>query len=314
LAEFRREARLAIARHSRSFDLAAKLLPRERRDDVALLYAWCRYCDDAIDLAAPAEQPAALARLEGELRAGYRTAPLEPALLRGLREVVTRHHIPIAYPLELLEGMRMDAHGARYDTLADLLVYCWRVAGSVGLMMCHVLGVSDRAAVAHAAHLGIAMQLTNICRDVAEDWARGRVYLPADLLGPTLASWLQTPRAPAAQSTLPACVRAQLVAPVRQLLAAADRYYASADRGIGFLEPRSALAVRTARLVYAAIGCELSARGYDVGGRAIVPTHRKLMLAAAALARLAGDSLRWRGRRVFAPDEVLRGADAVRLA
>ncbi len=94
--------------------------------------------------------------------------------LDAFQQVVFERKIPIEYPSELLAGMAMDAEGVHYETLSDLLRYCYRVAGTVGLMMCHVLGVKDDRALIHAAHLGMAMQLTNVCRDVIEDWERGQ--------------------------------------------------------------------------------------------------------------------------------------------
>jgi len=167
--------------------------------------------------------------------------------------------------------MEMDVRGASYDRLEDLLLYCHRVAGTVGLMMCHVMDVRDPAALRSAAHLGIAMQLTNICRDVAEDWQMGRLYLPRALLG-------RSP--PPIAGSLPV-ERARLA--MRVLLDEAERFYASADAGIALLGFRCALAVRTARLVYAAIGRRVEALECDPSaGRAIVPLAMKLLLLAKA--------------------------------
>src|SRR5690606_24146896 len=100
----------------------------------------------------------------------------------GFAAIMRERGIPRRYPAELLAGLAMDAAGHRYEDAADLRLYCFRVAGVVGLMMSHVMGLADERALADAARLGIAMQLTNICRDVREDWARGRLYLPRALL------------------------------------------------------------------------------------------------------------------------------------
>jgi phytoene synthase len=302
-----------LARHSRSFALAARLLPPAARDDAAVVYTWCRRVDDAVD-EAPSQLDAAraLARAREELeRSVYGGAATRDVALAAFAEVVDRHAIPRRYPEELLAGMEMDVRGVRYESLADLLRYCYRVAGTVGLMMSHVMGVSDRRALRHAAHLGIAMQLTNVCRDVEEDWRRGRLYVPRDLLDAAgAADPPDGPGAPLPRALVPALARG-----MRALLALADRYYASGDQGLAALDWRCALAVRTARLDYADIGRVISARGHDpLAGREVVRRRRKLALVAQASALAA---LEWpvRARRRFAPvalQEVV-GDDVVRL-
>lgn len=261
------ESRAILARGSQSFALAGKLLPRDCRDDAAVIYAWCRRADDAVDLAAVDEQRPALDSLRYELSAIYGAEYLEDPVLASFQEVVRRREIPIRYPAELLDGLEMDVCGRRYRTVDELLPYCYCMAGTVGLMMCHVMGVTDPGARRRAADLGIAMQLTNICRDVAEDWARGRVYLP----GVTIA---------AGRSLGDVTVRHA----VSQLLQQAEHFYRSGDRGLPALPFRCAVAVRTARLVYSAIGQVVAGRGFDVTrGRAVVPGWRKLALALRAL-------------------------------
>jgi phytoene synthase len=289
------QCRQTLAAHSRSFSLAARLLPAGSRDEAAVLYAWCRRADDAIDEAPPGEQRARLAGLERELYDVYAGAPQSQTQLAAFQQVVERRHIPAHYPGELLEGLRMDTVGQRYQSVQQLVVYCYRVARTVGLMMCHVLGVRSPRALQYAAHLGIAMQLTNICRDVAEDWQRGRLYIPDELLArlgtPGLDSELGRP--------LPASARGPLSRAIADLLALADRYYRSGDRGLPALPLRAAFAVRTARLVYAAIGRRLAEQQYDVlAGRAIVPTWMKLWLTAKA-AFLTLAELPARARRRF---------------
>ena len=174
--------RQVIAVHSKSFALASRLLPTDLRDHAAVVYAWCRHADDAVDLVPAAEQPAALTRLREELDGVYAGEPQTDQVLGAFQQAIQLWGIPREYPEELLAGMQMDATDTTYDSMDRLLQYCFRVAGTVGLMMCHVLGVQEEVAVRHAAHLGMAMQLTNICRDVAEDWERGRLYIPDPLL------------------------------------------------------------------------------------------------------------------------------------
>jgi 15-cis-phytoene synthase len=267
-----RQSRQAIRRHSRSFSLAQRLLPAESRDGAAVVYAWCRRADDAVDEVPKAEGTTALGRLERELDQIYAGIPQADPLLESFRHVVERCRIPEQYPRELLAGMRMDVEDNVYETLDELYLYCYRVAGTVGLMMCHVMGVGHPRALRHAVHLGIAMQLTNICRDIVEDWTRQRLYLPRSLLGRALPM-------PGAARAFPAARKQEFARAVERLLLAADRFYASADQGLCYLAPRSRWAVLVARLVYSRIGHVIRARGADVTrGRAYVPLAFKLWL------------------------------------
>jgi phytoene synthase len=267
-----------IARHSKSFALASRLLAPDARGEAVVLYHWCRRADDLVDL--PQGDPrAAVAQLNAELDLLYSDEIPTDITLAAMQQVVRRRAIPRTYPAELLEGMRMDTETTFYENTDELMLYCYRVAGTVGLMMSHVLGVSDDAALRHAAHLGMAMQLTNIARDVREDWDRGRLYLPLDLVrrhaGEDLRPYLGGP--------LPARFRAPLARVVREVLDTADGLYRSGDLGLRYLSRRSALAVRTARYVYAGIGGRIARKQFDVfAGRAYVPRLRKLYLAAGA--------------------------------
>lgn len=263
-------ARRILRRHARSFSWAARLMPARVRDDATLLYAWCRRCDDAVDLAADPEiARAAVERLRRELDAVCGAAPLADPTLEGFRDVLARNRIPRRYADELLDGMAADIGRIRYARVQDLLVYCYRVAGTVGIMMAHLMGVRDGAALCHATDLGIAMQLTNICRDVVEDERRDRVYLPAELLGEELP---------------PTQAGARTAAAVAALLRVADDHYRSGDQGLSALPAACAWAVRAARLIYAEIGAVIARRGFDVlGGRAIVSPARKLWLVLRAL-------------------------------
>jgi phytoene synthase len=265
------DERAVIRKHSRSFALAARLLSQTVRKRAELLYAWCRHADDAIDLATtPLAAVVALNELRTEVESVYGGRPTRTPAGRMLAEVVADVRLPREYPDELLRGMEMDAAGTRYRTLDELLVYCHRVAGVVGLMMCHAMGVADDRATEHAAHLGVAMQLTNIARDVAEDWDRGRLYLPLDWLGG---------EPPAGQP-----LKDDLVAPaVARLLAEADRYYAFGDDGLPHLDRRCRLAVRVAREVYSRIGAEVRRRECrPSAGRAVTSTTTKLRVVASA--------------------------------
>ncbi len=308
------ECRRVIAEHSRSFDLASRLFPRERRDEVAALYGWCRHCDDAIDLVPVEAQPTALEGLRRSLGDVYSGVPQADPVLHCFQEVVRRRSIPIEYPRELIEGMAMDVEGRRYADLDSLLLYCWRVAGTVGLMMCHVMGVTHPQAGIPAAPLGIARQLTNITRDVVEDWERGRVYVPASMLDERLAVWTGERLDQESREPLPEWARPALADSARALLSLADRYYASADAGLAHLEPRSALAVRAARLIYADIGRSIARRDYDVmRGRAVVSGRRKAWLVLRALLRFTRDRAFGGSTALEAPEGIVGAREVTSL-
>ncbi len=281
-----RECRESIAKHSKSFNMASRLLPPRTADRASVLYAWCRRVDDAVDLAPPADRAGALARLRRELDEVYASESQRDLTLRAFTQVVQQCSIPRVYGEELLAGMAMDVEGIRYTDEQSLLLYCYRVAGVVGLMMCHVLELRDARAMRQAAHLGLAMQLTNICRDVLEDWDLGRLYLPENLLTRT--------GAPALRESLgrpfPRDARQPASFAVRELLRLAQGYYRSADTGIQALPVRCGFAVRSASRIYEAIGSRLLARDADVtGGRVFVPTRTKLGLIARASLRSLSD-------------------------
>jgi phytoene synthase len=279
------QSRASIELHSKSFALASRLLSSDGRDDAAVVYAWCRRADDAVDLVAPSEQPDAVSRLGRELDSVYGREAQPDPILAAFQAVARRHGIPRAYPGELLAGMAMDAEGTVYDAYPTLLSYCFRVAGTVGLMMSHVMGVRHPMARRHAAHLGMAMQLTNICRDVQEDWQRARLYLPDDLLALAGASDLRSRLG----DKLPAGASSAVASAVRELLRRAEVFYESGDRGIPLLSFRSAWSVRAASLVYADIGRVVLAQDADpLAPRAVVSKGRKLRLMLRALKMTLG--------------------------
>jgi 15-cis-phytoene synthase len=278
-------AHAAIARHGKSVSLAAKLLPPEICDQAVVLYAYCRRADDAIDSAPDHELDTRLAGLRRELDAVYAGRQLDDPIAAGFQVLVHARAIPRVYADELLAGLESDALGARYASHRELLHHCYRVSGTVALMMCHVMGVRDDRALLHAAHLGIAMQLTLVCRDVLDDWERGRLYLPCELLAAHDAGWLDSALgSPFPTSAVPAIARA-----ISALLDQADLYYVSGDACAGYLAARCALAVRTARLIHSEIGSAIRKRGCDPrAARKGVPAGIQLLLAARAGASMLG--------------------------
>jgi phytoene synthase len=267
----------SIRRHSRSFSFASRLLPAAKRADVERLYAWCRWCDDGVDAAATPQQAVAFVDLATEdvrrIAAGERPAASESG---WLEELVGRHDLPLEAALALLEGMRSDLTPATGLHEADLMRYCFRVAGAVGVLMCPILGLDDRRHLPQAAALGMGMQLTNIARDVAEDWRRSRCYLPVE--------WTDGLRPEGGPPDPPRVRRG-----VRTILEVADGYYTAGEAGIGGLDPDSRLAVRAAARIYHAIGTRIRRRDCQVlDERARVSTLGKLGLFAGAMLMPAG--------------------------
>jgi len=265
-----RLARRILAHHSKSFAFAGRLLPARCRDDAAALYAWCRQCDDAVDGPRDAAARAtAVSELRVELARIYGAGVERDPVLAGFQAVARRHAIPRRCAEDLLAGMAMDVGTVRYRTFDELLLYCYRAAGTVGLMMAWIMGVRDPSALRRAADLGIAMQLTNICRDVAEDAERDRVYLPSDVLG---------------SCRRPGDPDGEVGRAVAELLRRAEDFYASADTAMSVLPLRCAIGIRAARLIYAEIGRVIARHGFDVrAGRAVVSRGRKSWLALRAL-------------------------------
>jgi len=304
-------ARQTIAHHSKSFALASSLLGPRLRDETAIVYAWCRRADDAIDHArSPHDSREEMLRLNRELDAVYLVTTRDP-VLAAFAQVVKTRNIPKLYPAELLAGMAMDVAGTTYETTDQLIEYAYRVAGVVGLMLSDLFGIRHADALVHAAHRGIGLQLTNICRDVAEDWDRGRLYIPDEILSrhgaKGLANQLGKPLSDSARDSLGGAVS--------DLLELADRYYASGARGEAALPWRAAIAVRSARGIYSAIGRRIEAADHDVlAGRAVVSKSTKLVRVAGAVARTTLEL----PRRLFAkqhaiPMRTLRGIDVPRL-
>lgn len=268
-----------IQRHSKSFYLSSLLLPRAVREGSWALYAFCRRADDAVDEGDPelaAKRVASLKRRLGEVYGG---AASGSAIDRAFARTAERCAIPRALPEALLAGMEMDAAGTRYHTMEDLYRYCFRVASTVGLMMTRLMGWSREDAFLRAADLGVAMQLTNICRDVGEDAQRGRVYLPDQLLDEAGTDAARVLAARVADGPLRAAVA--------KLLALADAHYRAADRGVPLLPRRSRLAIASARRIYAAIGRDLARHGHDsIVRRAHTSLPHKLLLVGRALPSL----------------------------
>lgn len=279
---------------SRSFHAASLLLPRRVREPAHVIYAFCRLADDAVDEEAEGRsaQLDAVARLRGRLDRAYAGQPDDNPVDRALARVIRDHDMPRALPEALLEGLEWDAQGRRYADLGQLTAYAARVAGAVGAMIAVLMGARGEAELARACDLGVAMQFTNIARDVGTDARAGRVYLPTDWL---VEAGLTPERLIAAPEPCPA-IRAL----VARLLAEAERLYVRSEAGIARLPGDCAPAILAARRIYAEIGARIAAADHDsVTARAVVSGRRKLGLALGAVT--AAPVLRWRGRACADP-------------
>jgi phytoene synthase len=270
-----------LRRHSRSFSLAAGLLPPAVAADFKKLYAWCRTCDNVVDDArSRLEAKRHLQLIQEDVERIYAGELPRLPESHWLRELVIRYRFPQRWADDFLAGMAFDLDFSPMRSVAELEHYSYRVAGVVGLMLSRILGVSDARATAHAISLGIAMQLTNIARDIAEDWERGRFYLPLEWM-----SFQEVPREPLDEE--------QLRPAVEQLLRLADRHYEHGRRGLRYLPASARWSIRVAADIYQEIGNVIRRADYRVlKTRHYVTTAQKMSRLGVALAAEAGDQIR----------------------
>jgi len=261
---------------SKSFHAAGRLLPSRVRAPIAALYAFCRVADDAVDLVAMDHKAVAVERLSRRLDHAYAGTPDDHPVDRAFAATVAEYDIPRAIPEALIEGFRWDVENRRYETFSDVVAYSARVASTVGVMMTLIMGGRDAHVLDRACDLGVAMQLTNIARDVGEDAREGRLYLPLEWLrseGVDPDAFLADPR-----------FDPRVARVVRRLLARAEQLYLRADLGIPMLPRDVRMAMRAARLVYSDIGREIADAAWDsVSKRAHTSKLRKAVLLARAM-------------------------------
>jgi 15-cis-phytoene synthase len=286
--------RAAIRTGSLSFHAASRLLPPAVRDPALALYAFCRLADDAVDEGD--DKTAAVLRLRDRLDRVYAGRPADAAADRAFAAVVDGFDMPRALPDALLEGMAWDAVGRRYDDLSGVLAYSARVAAAVGAMMCVLMRVREADALARACDLGLAMQLTNIARDVGEDARAGRLYLPQDWLraeGITPEGFLASPAATPAIRRVTA-----------RLLARADRLYQRAGAGVPALPWACRPGIFAAGAIYAGIGGAVARNGHDaVTMRARTTRPQKLGWLMLSTLRSGATLVMPRAATLHAPPE-----------
>ncbi len=244
------------AQHSRSFYMASALLPPARRAAARALYAFCRVSDDIVDESPGGDVAALLAAWQKRALLAY--PPAADPVAVAWADTRHRFAVPVRYIEQLIHGVERDLHQNRYDTFEQLASYCYGVASTVGLMSMHIIGFAGPEARTYAIKLGVALQLTNILRDVGEDWQKGRVYLPQQELE---AYGLCEDDIAAGQ------VDHRWHAFMRFQIARNRQLYREAWPGIRLLDRRGRLAIAAAATIYAAILDDIEAHQYDVFSR-----------------------------------------------
>lgn len=248
--------------HARSFYFAAKFLPKTKQRAVYPIYAFCRYVDDEIDESADeTEAIRAVENWKENLKEIYTGKDRKPKtqdqkqIFTAWKDLLGNYKIPENLPLELVQGVLMDTTTKRYATFDDLYVYCYRVASTVGLMSSEILGYSDKVALEYAEAMGIAMQLTNILRDVKEDAAMGRIYLPQKDLRKFGVSETQIFENKFDEN---------FIRLMKFQIARARDFYEKGEQGIRLLEKDSRFTVLLASRIYGRILDEIERQNYDV--------------------------------------------------
>ena len=278
-----RECQQTTRRAAKNFYYAFLTLPPADRQAIYVVYSFCRYCDDAVDSETSADrQTAALHQLGAALTNSYAGQAETPVFL-ALADVARRYAIPEQYFREVLAGVESDLTTDRYRDFAELRQYCYRVAAVVGLICLQIFGYRDDRAKEYAIDLGLAMQLTNICRDVKEDWEMGRVYLPQE----ELAHFGYT-EAELAAGICNAAFGELMRFQVRR----AREYFARGRELLPYLTPRSRACPAALGGIYGKVLDRIEAADYDV-------LHRRVQVSTAAKLRVMAQA--WLGSIVARP-------------
>lgn len=275
-----RYARSITKYYAKSFYLCTLLLSKHKRWATYAVYGLCRYVDNIVDSPRARSREEVLAEIrhvESELRIAYREGESQHPVIQPFSVAAQKYKIPMEYALDLLKGVLMDTEKNRYQTFDELYVFCYRVASVVGLMMTPVLGYSNPTALVYAEKLGIAMQLTNILRDVLEDKNAGRIYFPQD----EMKRFGVTDEDILAERATP-----QFLEMMKFNIDRARKYYQEAEPGIAMLDKESQFAIYAASAIYSGILGKLEARGCDpFPGRVFVPKGKKIRILLGELLR-----------------------------
>jgi phytoene synthase len=266
-------ARTLTAHYSKSFYLSTCLLPRHKRWATFALYSFCRHIDNLTDNPrdrSEKEIVRELKYLEAELKTAYRTGESEHPIIGPYISVAKKFDISQKYPLELIKGVQMDTNINRYETFDDLYLFAYRVAGVVGLMMTPLLGQKNPDAMIYAEKLGIAMQITNILRDVREDKEMNRIYLPMEeirMFGLEEKHFFEEKMSDNIKNLM------------KFQVDRAHQYYDEADEGIKMLDRDAQFAIYSASKIYRGILKKIELQGYNpFQGRVYVPQGKKFQI------------------------------------
>ena len=274
-----------LARHGRSFWLATRMIPAPFRTQIAGVYAYCRYTDDLVDHATQPfrELLQVLDEWETLSRVAYHGHATGIELLDVVIGDMGRQGVRFTYVEGLLRGMRKDVAGVRFQTRAQLRDYCHDVASVVGLWLTELCGVHDRWTLERADRLGLAMQLTNIARDIGEDWERGRLYLPQEMLDAHGVTTAMIDRVRRGNDPIPEAFAALL----EDCMQWADNEYDAAAAAFKNLPPFFRTSVAVAASVYRGIHGAIRRNGYDsIRRRAYTTDAEKDVARTTALAML----------------------------
>jgi len=273
-------ARSLTAHFSKIFYLSTCLLPRHKRWATFALYGFCRHIDNLTDI--PRERSdkeivRELNYLEAEIKTAYRTGESEHPVVGPYISVAKKYDIAQQYSLELIKGVQMDTHINRYETFDDLYLFAYRVAGVVGLMMSPLLGFKNPNAMKYAEKLGVAMQLTNILRDIREDKEMDRIYIPQDeirMFGLDENHFFEEKMSKSFRNLM------------KFQVDRAHTLYDEADKGIKMLDRDAQFAIYSASKIYRGILKKIELQNYDpFKGRVFVPQSKKFQILISEAVR-----------------------------
>ncbi|QXD23087.1 phytoene/squalene synthase family protein [Opitutia bacterium ISCC 51] len=260
-----------LSRHGKTFRFAGIFLEKKQLKNSARLYRFCRFADDLADHTSPSLAGPRLRQIKTDLEIGASEIPM----VQDFLNLTTEENIDRGAAIDLINGLQMDLGMVSIETDEDLIQYCYHVAGTVGLLMCGVLGVTHSKAYQFAIYLGIAMQLTNIARDIEEDAISNRIYVPN--------TWVNHHHVEEFLAGVnEAAVETGFA--IKKMLDLADRYYQSGISGLGYLPRRARFPILVAARLYQAIGTEIRKLGYAHNkGRCYVGKSRKVFLTLKSL-------------------------------
>jgi 15-cis-phytoene synthase len=263
---------------AKSFYFASHFMPGNTRHAAYAIYAICRLSDEAVDSGEPKDAPTKIREMEHHIACAYDSTQIHDPLLLAFRDTIETYRIPKCYFDQLIEGMRMDVAKTRYENFDELYAYCYKVAGVVGLIMYKVFEGHASDTQEAAIHLGIAMQLTNIVRDIKEDFLRARVYLPQDEIRAYGMSEKDIQQGKVTEN---------LKEFLRFQISRARDYYAKAEQGIKLIPGRRCrLVICLMSRIYAGILRTIENAGFDVfSRRATVSYTEKIIISLGVLTK-----------------------------